>query len=310
MNADLTGGHVLRAAGDAALAIAQVGWVLIVGGAVIFGGVMLLLVWALRRRGTAVRPLLWIAGGGVALPAVVFGALFAWSLPLSPVYKPVPPPGALVVTVTGRLWWWEVRYTGPDGADVITANEIRIPTGRAVYLALTSADVIHSFWVPALAGKMDMVPGRVQHLLVRTDTPGTWRGQCAEFCGGQHARMALHVVAQPPGEFDAWLTAQARPAPAPVSAQQVRGLAAFTAQRCDACHTVRGHTAGSRLGPDLTHVGSRLHLGAGTVPATPGAMAQWVAHVQQLKPGARMPDYARLDSETLADIGAWLESLR
>jgi cytochrome c oxidase subunit 2 len=164
--------------------------------------------------------------------------------------------------------------------------------------------------VPALAGKMDMVPGRVQHLLVRTDAPGTYRGQCAEYCGTQHANMALHVVAQPPSEFDAWLAAQARPAAEPVTAQQMRGLAAFKAQRCDACHAVRGHTADSRLGPDLTHVGSRGHLGAGTVAATPGAMAQWVAHVQHTKPGARMPDYARLDRETLSDIGAWLESLQ
>jgi len=312
-------GHVLDAAGDAAQAIAQIGWVLIAGGTVVFVGVMLLLAWAIARRkgGPPPRPLLWIAGGGIVFPAMVLVALFTWTLPHSPAWKPAPPPGALVVSVTGRLWWWEVRYTAPDGTEVATANQIHIPTGRAVYLALSSADVIHSLWVPALAGKMDMVPGRQQHLLVRTDTPGTWRGQCAEFCGEQHARMALHVVAQPPEVFDAWLRAQVRgataPAPASASPQLARGLAVFNSQRCAACHTVRGITnpdrPGPGLGPDLTHVASRLHLGAGTLPSGPGAMARWVAHVQDLKPGARMPGYERLSPSALADLGAWLESL-
>ncbi|HZN46715.1 MAG TPA: c-type cytochrome, partial [Ramlibacter sp.] len=210
------------------------------------------------------------------------------------------------------MWWWDVRYRdAATGATVRTANEVRIPTGRAVYLALDSVDVIHSFWVPQLAGKMDMVPGRLQHLLLAADRPGTYRGACAEFCGEQHARMALHVVAMEPEAFDAWLAAQLRPAAQPASQRQEAGRQAFLAQRCDACHAVRGATAqDSLLGPDLTHLGSRLHLAAGTLPNTVEGRRQWIAHVQQLKAGARMPSYDRLDGETLDAMADWLGSLR
>jgi cytochrome c oxidase subunit 2 len=302
---------VLQAAGEAARAIATVSWVLFAGGLAVFALVMLLLAWSLRRRGGPVRPALWIVGGGVLFPGAVLAALFAWTLPLSPVWKPVPPPGALVIAVTAHMWWWEVRYRDPaTGADVFTANEIRIPAGRPVYLALSSADVIHSFWVPALAGKMDMLPGRWQHLLLSADRPGRWRGQCAEFCGEQHARMALHVVALEPPAFDAWLAVQAAPAVQPRTPQQLAGRQAFLANRCDACHTVRDAGGESRLGPDLTHFGGRLHLAAGTLPNTPEARRQWIAHVQQLKPGARMPSYDRLDETMLAAIAEWLGSLQ
>lgn len=302
---------VLQAAGEAARAIQTVSWALFGGGLAIFTGVMLLLAWAWRRRAGPVRPALWIVGGGLLFPGVVLAALFAWTLPLSPAWKPVPPPGALVVAVTGHMWWWEVRYRDPaTGADVFSANEVRIPAGRPVYLALASADVIHSFWVPRLAGKMDMVPGRMQHLLLSADAPGTYRGQCAEFCGEQHARMALQVVALEPAAFDAWLAQQARPATPPATARQAAGRQAFLDNRCNACHTVRGVSAERRLGPDLTHVGSRLQLAAGTLDNTQEGREQWIAHVQQLKPGARMPSYERLDAQTLAAIGDWLGALR
>jgi cytochrome c oxidase subunit 2 len=304
-------GGVLQAAGEAARAITTVSWVLFGGGLAIFAGVMLLLAWAWRRPATPVRAGRWLWGGGVLFPVVVLAALFAWTLPLSPVWKPVPPPGALVVAVHARMWWWEVRYRDPaTGADIFGANEIRIPAGRPVYLALSSEDVIHSFWVPALAGKMDMVPGRLQHLLLSADQPGAWRGQCAEFCGEQHARMALHVVALAPAAFDAWLAAQALPAAPPASPRQARGRDAFLAHRCNACHTVQGLSAESRAGPDLTHVGSRLHLAAGTLANTPAGRAEWIAHVQRVKAGARMPSYDRLDSETLGAIAEWLGALR
>ena len=303
---------VLDPAGDAAHDIAAVSWVLLGGGTAIFVGVMLLLGWAVwRRAGGAPQPRRWIWGAGVLFPAVVLVALFVWVLPRTPPWKPAPPPGALVVAVKAHMWWWEVRYRDPaTGADVVTANEIRVPVGRPVYLALTSADVIHSFWVPELAGKMDMLPGRMQHLLVTATQPGTWRGQCAEFCGVQHAQMALHVVGLPPADFEAWLAAQAQPARPPATAVQARGLGAFHALRCNACHTVRGARADGRLGPDLTHVGSRPFLGAGTLANTPEARSRWVAHLQQIKPGARMPSYDRLDSATLDALGEWLGSLQ
>ncbi|HYE39924.1 MAG TPA: cytochrome c oxidase subunit II [Ramlibacter sp.] len=304
-------GGALQAAGEAARAIETVSWVLIVGGFVIFAGVMLLLWRALHRRAESVRPRLWVIGGGLIFPSAVLAALYAWQLPMSPAWKPVPPPDALVVGVTGHMWWWDVRYRDPaTGATIRTANEIRIPAGRPVYLALDSADVIHSFWVPQLAGKMDMLPGRIQHLLLSADRPGTYRGQCAEFCGGQHARMALHVVAMEPAAFEAWLATQARPAAAAQTPLQQAGRDAFLANRCDACHAVRGVGGDSRLGPDLTHLGGRLYLAAGTLPNTPQARQEWIAHVQQVKEGARMPSYERLQEEQLAAIADWLGALK
>jgi cytochrome c oxidase subunit II len=299
---------VLQAAGPAAASIAEVGWVLIIGAGLIFAGVMFLLVYALRRHAPQLRAGRWIAGGGVIFPLVVLVSLFVWTVPLSSAWRPVPPAGALVITVTARMWWWEVKYPGAN--ELITSNEIHVPVGRPVYLALASSDVIHSFWVPELAGKMDMVPGRLQHLLVQADRPGVYRGQCAEYCGEQHALMALHVVAESPEAFDAWRRAQAQPAQAPATPQLVRGRDAFLAQRCDACHIVRGVTKEARLGPDLTHVGSRLHLAAGTLRNSSESLAHWVAHVQDVKPGARMPSYERLDRETLAALADWLASLR
>jgi cytochrome c oxidase subunit 2 len=302
---------VMQSAGEAARAIETVAWVLIAGGLAIFAAVMVLLACALRRRAGDVRERLWIVGGGLVLPAALLAVLFAWSLPRTPAWKPVPPPGALVVAVTAQLWWWDVRYRDPmTGAEVRTANEIRIPAGRPVYLALDSADVIHSFWVPQLAGKIDMIPGRLQHLLLSADRPGIYRGQCAEFCGAQHARMALHVVALAPAEFDAWLMAQARPALPPGTPRQQAGQQAFLANRCDACHTVRGVTGTSQLGPDLTHVGGRLHLAAGTLPNSQQGRLEWIAHVQQVKSGARMPSYERLGGDTIGAIADWLGTLR
>ena len=306
----MSAGGVLQAAGEAARAIETVSWVLFAGGFAIFAVVMLLLARAVRRREGTVRARLWIVGGGLVFPSVVLVGLYAWTVEMTPAWKPVPPPGALVVGVTGHMWWWDVRYRGADGRTVRTANEIRIPAGRPVYLALDSADVLHSFWVPQLAGKIDMVPGRLQHLLLRVDQPGTWRGQCAEFCGEQHARMALHVVAMEPAAFDAWLAAQAQPAPTTATPRQQAGRQAFLSNRCDACHAVGGVTGDARLGPDLTHVGSRLHLAAGTLPNTEETRREWIAHVQRIKSGARMPSYDRLDEATLAAIADWLGSLQ
>lgn len=301
---------VLAPAGPAALAIADIAWVLFIGAALITALVMGLLWRAVRGAPRPVRPRRWIVGAGLLFPAVVLAALAGWSQWRARVVMAEPPPDALVVGVKGHLWWWEVRYHRPDGGtEIVLANEIRVPVGRTVWLGLTSADVIHSVWLPQLAGKMDTVPGRVNRLVFRVDRVGVYRGQCAEFCGEQHARMGLHLVAMAPADFDAWLQAQAQDARAPTTPQQLRGRDAFVALRCTACHTVRGVSEEGRLGPDLTHVASRVALGAGTLANSAEAMAQWVAHTQELKPGARMPAYQRLDAETLQAIAAWLGSL-
>jgi cytochrome c oxidase subunit II len=302
----------LHAAGPVAETLLDVSIVLFTGGALIFIGVMALLALAVRRRSGRVNARWWVLGGGLVFPSVVLAALFAYSEWHRPPWRVAPPKEALIVGVTAHMWWWEVRYRDPaTGAEIVGANEIRIPVGRPVYFGLSSADVIHSFWVPALGGKMDMLPGRVQHLQLQADRPGTWRGQCAEYCGEQHARMALHVVAEAPAAFDAWLAAQARPAASAPTPELERGREAFVAHRCNACHTVRGVSEESRLGPDLTHVGSRLSLGAGTVANDAAGLAQWVAHTQQLKPGARMPSSReRIDEASMQSIAAWLEGLK
>lgn len=301
---------VLQPGGPVAQSVAGLSWLLFIGGASIFAAVMVLLAWALRRDEGVPAARKWIIGAGVLFPAVVLVALFTYVLPMTPM-REVPPPGALLVSVTGRMWWWEVRYpAGPGQDELVTANEIRIPVGRPVFIALASDDVIHSFWIPALAGKVDMVPGKRHQLLLSADRPGVYRGQCAEFCGEQHAKMALHVVALSAPDFEAWRQTQLAAVAQPATAQQALGRDAFLANRCDACHTVRGVAETSRLGPDLSRVGSRLHLGAGTLPNNPAAIGQWIAHVQQVKPGARMPAYNRLDAATLAALADWLASLR
>jgi cytochrome c oxidase subunit II len=305
---------VLWPAGAAAQSIAVIGWVLLIGAALILAGVMLLLARSLQRRETPrrVRPALWLIGGGVVFPAVVLSALLGWSIALGARLAQPAPPGAMVVSVTGHMWWWEVRYRDPaSGADVVLANELRLPVGRPIVVGLNSADVIHSFWVPALAGKVDAVPGRVAQLVFSATEAGVFPGPCAEYCGQQHARMTLQVVAQPQAEFDRWLAGQARPAAEPVTPLQRQGRQAFVAERCIACHTVRGvgHAVGPRA-PDLTHVGSRLSLGAGTLRNDPGALIAWIADVQHLKPGARMPSFNALDAPTLQAIGAYLAHLQ
>jgi cytochrome c oxidase subunit 2 len=302
---------VLSPAGPAAAWIAQAGWLLFGGAALIFGGVVVLMLLALGapRRVHARR---WVLGGGIVFPVVVLSALLVYGFAGSAQIGARPPPGALLVSVTGHMWWWELRYAR-DGADaVITANELRLPVGRPVTLGLTSADVIHSVWIPALAGKVDTVPGRVNRLVVTAERAGTWRGPCAEFCGEQHARMALQVVALPPADFDAWLQRQAQPARAPVDALQVQGRDAFVARRCAACHAVRGVSeAGSNdRGPDLTHVGSRLQLGAGTLANDRAALRAWIADVQRLKRGARMPSFGHLDAAELDALAAYLAHLQ
>lgn len=305
---------VLHPAGPDAAIISQFAWVLFGGGALVFALVMVLTALGLGRRTRTVRPMFWIAGAGVAFPVTVLTVLLTWSTWRSGQMAAQTSQHATRVAVSANMWWWEVRYPDPGGGpDIVSANEIHIPTGRPVYLGLTAGDVIHSLWVPALGGKMDMVPGRVTGLTLQADKPGVYRGQCAEYCGEQHARMALHVVAHTPADYAAWLARQARPAAAPADAAGetilARGRQAFIEQRCAACHTIRGVSEVTRLGPDLTHVGARLHIAAGTLRTHRGTLAGWIADPQSIKPGARMPP-ASMDGDTLSALAAYLEQLK
>jgi cytochrome c oxidase subunit 2 len=216
---------------------------------------------------------------------------------------------ALAVRITGHQWWWHIEYTHDDPAhSATTANELHVPVGRTVHLELTSADVIHSFWVPSIHGKKDLIPGRLNRTWIRIDEPGVYRGQCAEFCGLEHARMAITLIAEPPAVFDAWLAHQREPARAPANAEAVRGQQVFTGSPCVLCHTIAGTSAGGRLGPDLTHLGSRATLAAGALPNSAGNLAGWLLDPQRIKPGAHMPatSFAAADYHALL---AYLEGL-
>lgn len=287
---------VLSAHGPDAAIIAEISWVLFVGGAIIFAAVMAIAGYALfgsKREVFSSNKL--IVGGGIVFPVVTLSALLVYSLVRAAALHPEEP-DALRIEVVGEQWWWRVRYP-----DFETANEIRIPVGRAVRLELKSADVIHSFWVPALAGKLDMIPGRTNVLRVRAERAGEFRGQCAEYCGGPHAFMALYVVALEPDAFAQWAEKQRQSAP--------KENPLFVAH-CGACHTVRGTAAAGARGPDLTHVGSRLTIGAGLLPNNAGALAGWIASSQHLKPGNLMPSFETFSGAELRELAAYLEGLK
>jgi cytochrome c oxidase subunit 2 len=218
--------------------------------------------------------------------------------------------GVLTIAIIGHQWWWEIQYEDPvPSRRVVTANEFHIPTGRPVVLKVTSRDVIHSFWVPNLQGKRDLIPGYTTALWLQADRPGVFRGQCAEFCGLQHAHMALDVVAEPDAEFEQWLDAMRRPAQPPADARERSGHDVFMQTRCATCHTVQGTDAAGQVAPDLTHVATRSTLGAGTLANTPEHLAAWIRDPQGLKPGNQMPP-TPLSNDDLGALVAYLETLR
>lgn len=214
-----------------------------------------------------------------------------------------PREAALRIEVTGHQWWWEVNYFNDvPNRRVTTANEIHIPVGRPVLLRLNSQDVIHSFWAPDLNGKRDLIPGKESSLWIQADSPGVYRGQCAEFCGYQHAKMAFLVVADRPADFARWYDGQADTAKTPTDSLTMRGQEVFLAGTCTMCHAIQGTPAGATMGPDLTHVASRRYLAAGAVPNTRGNLAGWILDAQGIKPGSHMPP----NSLTPADLQALL----
>jgi cytochrome c oxidase subunit 2 len=254
------------------------------------------------------RGLSWIYVG-TAISAVVLVAATVWTFSTLAAVSPVPADAAVKIDVIGHQWWWEVRYDGNDQSRTFTtANEIHIPVGEPVSVGLSSTDVIHSFWVPELTGKTDTIPGQHNITWIEADKPGTYRGQCGEYCGLQHAHMAMSVVAQPPAQFQDWWNEQLDPPPAPRSPQVVDGKTDFVAH-CGICHSVRGTTAGGALGPDLSHLMSRKTIAAGTMPNDPGDLAAWIADPQHVKPGNLMP-ILDLSGPQLTAIEAYLETLK
>lgn len=308
----------LEGAGTRSAAINDNTWLMIIVGGVVWALVVAALIVALfrRRRGDDEHSRgggLAVVIGGLVLPAVIIVLITAHAITILDRIDPRAGGDGTVIEVTGKQWWWEVRY--PDD-EVVTANEIHIPTGERVTLKLDTDNVIHSFWLPALTGKMDLIPGRTNETWIETDEPGTYWGQCAEYCGLQHARMRFVVVAHEPAEYASWLAAQRRTAEAPSELSATTqdplvadGYEVFMSSSCVYCHTIAGTDAQGVVGPDLTHLASRETIAAGTLPNTRGNLAGWILDPQSTKPGARMPA-TDLSGDEVQALLAYLETLR
>jgi cytochrome c oxidase subunit 2 len=302
----------LAAAGEEAGAIALLFWIMTLLLGAVFLAVLVLAVLA-RQGGPRLRALVsgerFVLAAGLVFPAIVLSALFLYGLTLMS-SRAGSADGAhpVRIAVSGEQWWWRVTYLLPDGTRIESANELRVPVGVKVLLELTSADVIHSFWVPKLAGKLDMIPGRTNRLVIRATEAGVSRGQCAEYCGGAHAFMAFHVVALTREAYDSWLDAERADARAPVG-EALPGAEHFAAFGCAGCHAIRGLGAAGAIGPDLTHVGSRLSLGAASLPNDPQGFLRWLRDGPHIKPGNRMPPYEILSEEELGQLALFLDGL-
>ncbi len=295
--------------------IVDLWWVMLAGSCIGFGVVVSLLFagWVRRNRampaghGGEQRLTALVVLLGVAVPLVVLAALFVWAdiFVIRSTAAPEPGTTQLTVRVIAHQWWWEVRY---PGTRAVTANEIHIPTNTPVQILGTTDDVIHSFWVPELNRKVDLIPGRTSAIELDATKPGAYRGQCSEFCGVQHAHMTVEVVAQAPSRFRAWLANMARPARPPATTLERSGRAVFLGAPCASCHSIRGTPAAGSVGPDLTHLATRSTLASVMIPNTAAYLRGWVADPQRVKPGAKMPAVP-LTKRQLDALVAYLDHL-
>jgi cytochrome c oxidase subunit 2 len=291
--------------------IASLFWWMLGGAWIGLAVVVVLLVVAWRRRdraaGTSGECAGWfvVIGAGMVLPIAVIAALFVISdvFVIRTTQAPAAATTRLTVLVVGHQWWWEIRY---PGTRAVTANELHIPVRTPVRVEVRTADVIHSFWVPELNRKIDAIPGQTNAIELDADVAASYRGQCAEFCGVQHAHMGLEVVAEPANRFRRWLVDQARPAASPAGAAAGRGQEVFTSAGCQSCHAIRGTPASGDVGPDLTHLASRKTLGALAIPNTSRYLRSWILDSQEVKPGNQMPNL-HLAPARLDDLVAYLE---
>ncbi|WP_121324965.1 cytochrome c oxidase subunit II [Paraburkholderia sp. RAU2J] len=305
--------YFLHSAGPASRPVLVLGWALAalcVGVCVIVGALLLYAV--LHRRGAS-GPRMTESDGGRAVltgtlisTVLLLAALIYMLWVLAVVASPSREP-ALTINVTAYDWWWKADYGAESPEHFTTANEIHIPVGEPVQVNLKSADVIHAFWVPALAGKTQTIPGQVNRQWIQADHPGVYRGQCTQYCGAQHAHMAFEVIAESQQDYEKWYDAQARPAAPPTSADATRGQHLFM-EHCAGCHTVRGSDAAGVQAPDLTHLLSRSLIAAGALEDTPDNVMEWIVHAQEIKPQSLMPDI-KLSPNDGRDLAAYLATL-
>ena len=251
-----------------------------------------------------------VVGGAIIVTVVLLFIMMIGSFVTGHALGSMNRESAYTIDVYGHQWWWEVHYPNdePDKT-VVTANEIHVPVGVPLRIHGTSRDVIHSFWAPNVHGKRDLMPGYDTEIVMQVDQPGRWRGQCAEYCGEQHAHMSFYMVAESKQQFNQWLENQAKSSIEPQNEQTTRGQYVFLSHACVMCHTVRGTAAGSRVGPDLTHLASRQTIAAGVLPNNTGSLANWILNAQSIKPGCRMPPN-QMSAAELQDLLAYLETLK
>lgn len=313
--------NYMVAHGPVAASEARLGWWLVIVSGVVVAVVALLVVLGGFRQPASGSPntlertaghggLAWIYIGGLLIPALILIVSFGLTLgTLHATSRPTRDPAA-TIQIIGHRWWWEVRYVDADPTKtLVTANEIHVPVGRPVRLRLTSADVIHSFWIPQLAGKTDVIPGQTNLAWLEADSAGVYRGACTEYCGLQHANMTPIVVAETPAAFASWEASQRASAAAPTDPAAAAGLLVFQKSACATCHAIRGSEALGRVGPDLTHLASRLTLAAGTLENTRGNLAGWIGNAQAIKPGNDMP-VMTIAPNDLQALLAYLETLK
>ena len=265
---------------------------------------------------------MWIAIGGIAIPLIVLTILFVLGLGLLRDFPIHGMHGGMnreqmarmmkpEIRIIGHQWWWEIQYLNDDPSQSFTtANELHLPTGRPVNIEVKTDDVMHSFWVPALHGKVDLIPGQPNYIRVEASAPGEYKGQCAEYCGEEHAKMRILAIAQEPDAYEAWRQAQLKDSIEPTAPEAKAGQQIFLSGPCSMCHTVRGTIAGGRVAPDLTHIGSREMIAANVYRNNDAYLEAWITHAQSLKPGAEMPNLTQFNGEQLTDLVAYLRQLQ
>jgi cytochrome c oxidase subunit II len=317
--------------GPAAHSIANLAWFM-----TILFLIIIIVMWALlavafyKRRGTLAEhePIdagggqMWIAVGGIAIPLIILTILFVLGLGLLRDFPIHGVHGGMnqqqmaammkpEIRIIGHQWWWEIQYLNDDPSQSFTtANELHLPTGRPINVEVETADVMHSFWVPSLHGKVDLIPGQPNYIRIEASSPGEYKGQCAEYCGEQHAKMRILAIAQEPDEYDAWRQAQLKDSIEPSEPAAKAGQQVFISGPCSMCHTVRGTIAGGRVAPDLTHVGSRQMIAANVYRNNDAYLEAWITHAQSLKPGVKMPDMTQFNGVQLTDLVAYLRQLQ
>ncbi len=319
----------LEGHGPAALRIASLSWWMTGVFLAVTIVMWVLIAWGFaKRRGSleehapidAEDGQIWIAIGGLAVPIVVLTVFFVLGLSLLtdfPIHGMAGAMGAEMramrpeIRITGHQWWWQIDYLNTDPAlEFTTANELHLPIGRPVDIQVVTADVMHSLWIPELHGKVDLVPGLENYIRIDASQAGSFDGQCAEFCGGPHARMRILAVVQPTEEYNAWLAAQRQPATEPETPEEIAGQRVFMSGPCALCHQIRGTAAGGRVAPDLTHIGSRQYIAADSYPNNDAYLSAWVTHAQSLKPEVQMPDLAQFTGSQLQNLVAYLRGLQ